>query len=234
MDGTQTIRCLCISDIHGDTEHLQAILDQAPESNLIVLGGDLTNFGTPSAAREVVELAQNTCPQVVAVAGNCDSKEIDDLLDEIGVSVFRRSQSFGALGLYGVSAMPPWRGTMYELSEEDILASLESGQNHLNATNPDCNIQMVVAHPPPFNTSVDTTSRGEHVGSRSVREWIIKHQPHFVICGHIHEARGVDQIGTTCIINCGPAFLGHYAMVELTITPAGDVIVESELKTATK
>jgi Icc-related predicted phosphoesterase len=32
-----------------------------------------------------------------------------------------------------------------------------------------------------------------------------------VICGHIHEARGIDMIGTTRIVNCGPAGKGEYA-----------------------
>ena len=42
---------------------------------------------------------------------------------------------------------------------------------------------------------------------------------------HIHEARGVDQIGNTKIVNCGPARSGYYAVAEVN-----DADVQIELK----
>jgi uncharacterized protein len=45
-----------------------------------------------------------------------------------------------------------------------------------------------------------------------------------VLCGHIHEARGVDHIGRTPIVNPGPVAAGHYAvvMVDDAVTVALD------------
>jgi hypothetical protein len=37
-----------------------------------------------------------------------------------------------------------------------------------------------------------------------------------VVCGHIHEGRGIDRVGGTTIVNCGLAHGGSYACVELT------------------
>jgi Icc-related predicted phosphoesterase len=41
------------------------------------------------------------------------------------------------------------------------------------------------------------------------------HQPDVVVCGHVHEARGVDTIGKTQVVNCGQAGKGYYAVINL-------------------
>jgi Icc-related predicted phosphoesterase len=61
---------------------------------------------------------------------------------------------------------------------------------------------------------VDILHSGIHAGSIAVREFIEEHEPELVVCGHIHEARGVDAIGKSTIVNCGPLFKGSYALIE--------------------
>jgi Icc-related predicted phosphoesterase len=36
-----------------------------------------------------------------------------------------------------------------------------------------------------------------------------------VVCGHVHEARGTDEIGGTIIVNPGPAQNWFYSQIEL-------------------
>jgi Icc-related predicted phosphoesterase len=36
-----------------------------------------------------------------------------------------------------------------------------------------------------------------------------------VLCGHIQESRGTDEIGSARIVNPGPASAGHYALVDI-------------------
>jgi uncharacterized protein len=40
-------------------------------------------------------------------------------------------------------------------------------------------------------------------------------KPELVFCGHIHEGRGVEQIGRTTVVNCGAAAAGYYAATEV-------------------
>ncbi len=40
-------------------------------------------------------------------------------------------------------------------------------------------------------------------------------RPPLVLCGHIHEARGVAKLGETTVVNPGAARDGHAALVEL-------------------
>jgi hypothetical protein len=67
---------------------------------------------------------------------------------------------------------------------------------------------VLVCHAPPYGTALDQVRKGLHAGSRSVREFIEKHQPEYFFCGHIHEAEGVEiRMGRTFAKNVGKA--GH-------------------------
>jgi len=77
-------------------------------------------------------------------------------------------------------------------------------------------------HCPPFDTPLDVApeldktlkpvvhSGGEvsmiHVGSKAVRESIVKCSPFLGLHGHIHEARGFTKIGRTLCINPGSEY----------------------------
>jgi Icc-related predicted phosphoesterase len=146
----------------------------------------------------------------LAVAGNCDSEAIDARLAELGVGLLGRGVQRDSVGFFGVSAMPPWTGTMYELTEDQIDAALRQGWSQLEAT-----ARVLLTHTPPRNTTLDRTRRGEHVGSTSVQEFIERNEPTLVVCGHIHEARGIERLGGSQVVNCGPAYQGCYAMATL-------------------
>jgi hypothetical protein len=62
---------------------------------------------------------------------------------------------------------------------------------------------------------VDVVGSGAHVGSTSIRAIVEEFQPPLVLCGHIHEARGIARHGPTTIVNAGPANQGHSAIIDL-------------------
>jgi uncharacterized protein len=205
------MKLLCITDLHGDDQALEAILTDAGRVDLILLGGDITHFGTPNAAEALVRRLQHSGAAVLAVAGNCDSEAIDGRLAELGVSLFGRGVQHDQVGFHGVSAMPPWHGSMYELTEPQIAAALEQGDAQLAAAEH----RVLLTHTPPRNTKLDITHQGRHVGSTSVREFVDRRRPSLVVCGHIHESRGVDLLGNSQMVNCGPAYHGNYALAEI-------------------
>jgi len=205
------MKLLCITDLHGDIAALDDILSHAGAVDAVLLGGDITNFGTPNSAESLVKRTQRKCPRVMAVAGNCDSAAIDKRLTELDVSLFGRGVMVDDLGFHGVSAMPPWHGQMYELTEEQIANALVAGRRQLDESSR----QVLLTHTPPQHTKLEVTRQGHHVGRSSVREFIEHSRPALVICGHIHESRGIDRLGPTQIVNCGTAFRGHYALVDV-------------------
>lgn len=205
------MRLLLITDLHGALHTISSIARRAGSCDALLLGGDITHFGSPDEAQQIVEAARRFAPQVLAVAGNCDSAAIERRLIECGVSVFGRARRLGDWAVHGVSAMPPWRGTMYELSEQQIAAALEAGA--LEAA--DAPRRLVLSHAPPRDTTLDRTREGRHVGSQALRSFIERSRPSLVVCGHIHEARGIETMGTTIVVNCGAAQRGLFAVAEL-------------------
>jgi hypothetical protein len=205
------MRLLCITDIHGEVRRFEKILAHEPKADLLIIGGDFTNFGKPPEVARMLDIAQAHTPQVLAVAGNCDSPAIDQLLLERGVSLHKRGVRMGDIGFFGLSAMPPWRGNMYEFPEEDLDRFLAAGFAQVEGSPK----YIMVPHCPPRNSEVDRSGSGANVGSISVRSWVDKVKPILVICGHIHEARGQAKIGDTVVVNCGPAREGNYAVAEV-------------------
>jgi hypothetical protein len=204
------MRLLCITDIHGEVRRFEKILAAEPRADLLIIGGDFTNFGKPPEVARMLDIAQAHTPQVLAVAGNCDSADIDQLLIERGVSLHKRGVRLGNLGFFGLSAMPPWRGNMYEFPEEDLHRFLAASFAQVEGSSR----YIMVPHCPPRNSEVDR-SGGSNLGSTAVRSWVDKVKPILVICGHIHEARGQAKLDNTLVVNCGPAKNGNYAVAEV-------------------
>lgn len=88
-------------------------------------------------------------------------------------------------------------------------------------SNPERTIYVI--HDPPYNTHLDMTSTGEHVGSKAIKEFINKEQPLLTIHGHIHESHIVsgswkEKIGKTISINVGSNHLDnklHLVLIDL-------------------
>jgi len=205
------MRLLGITDLHGSRGALSRILTHAGPVDAVLLGGDVTHFGSPDEAEQLVELAKASGAPVLAVAGNCDSAEIDERLVRLGVSIAGRGVGLDALSLHGLSAIPPWIRRMYQTTEEELAAALEAGHAQL----PDAPHHGVLAHVPPHGLAVDRVFFGRHVGSKALRRFVDEKAPSLVVCGHIHEARGVVRVGPTTVVNCGHALRGHYALVDV-------------------
>jgi Icc-related predicted phosphoesterase len=144
-----------------------------------------------------------------------DSPAIDARLAELGVALDGRGLEFDGIGVFGVSAAPrsPLH-TPYELSDEDLERRVQAGF----AAVKNCRAKIFCPHAPPMDTACDRLRSGEHVGSAVIRTFVEREQPELVLCGHIHESRGVDEIGRSRVVNPGPVSAGHYAVVEIEET----------------
>lgn len=209
------MRLLSITDLHDKRTALARILAQAGPVDAVLLGGDITNFGTPNDAERIVRQTEACGAKVWAVAGNCDSPAIEERLVSLGVSLFERGVLVDGVGFQGLSGMPPWHAHMYQFTEEALARSLDIGYAQLNGAK----LHVVLSHPPPRAERIDYTQQGHHVGSTALRQFIDRVQPALVICGHIHEGRGIEQLGRTLVVNCGAAAAGFYALVEIGEPP---------------
>ena len=63
---------------------------------------------------------------------------------------------------------------------------------------------ILICHAPPKDSKLDRAGEGQHFGSTAVREFIVRNQPVYFYCGHIHEAAGqAGHLGRTQGWNVG-------------------------------
>jgi uncharacterized protein len=206
-----------VVDVHDRFDAVPRALEAMGSVDVLVVGGDITTFGTPDEAEQAIELWRPLAPRLLAVAGNMDSPAIDERLVELGVSCDGRGIVLGDVGVAGVSSAPlsPLR-TPYELPDDELARRAEVGLREVK----DCRVRILCPHAPPHGTACDRLRSGEHVGSAALRGVVEREEPEVVLCGHIHESRALDRIGPTQVANPGPVSAGHYALVEVGETVA--------------
>ena len=202
----QTITVAAVGDIHctktsaGTLQPLFAQLD--PQIDVLLLCGDLTDFGLPEEARVLVkELAGAVKAPILAVLGNHDfesgrEQEVADVLREAGLHLldgdaieiagvgFAGAKGFG--GGFGRRMLAPWgEAAMKKFVHEavDEALKLESALAKLRAPQ-----RVAVLHYAP----VEGTVRGEpaeiypFLGSSRLEEPINRHGVTAVFHGHAH------------------------------------------------
>jgi uncharacterized protein len=201
------MKIVSFGDVHMAIAQMNKIAVELASADLILLAGDLTNFGGRADAAKVVQAAQRYCPQVLAVPGNIDRPEVIDFLQDEHVHLHRTSRRVGELTIFGCggSNITPFR-TPLEYQDEELGAILADAYRGVA----EAPVQLMVCHTPPYATTLDRLTNGTPVGSLAVRQFIEQHQPQVCITGHIHESPGVDHIGRTKILNAGLFAAGGY------------------------
>ena len=207
-----TTRILGIVDLHWSGNR-ELKLPDCSGYDLVLIGGDLTNFRGVDQARTIVERIREQGPPVLAVCGNCDHPEIESYLDEQEIGLDRRARLWRGIRFLGLSAGLPFGNLPYERTEGEYAKACEElweAAAEVDASGP----TILVSHQPPFGTKCDRAG-GRSVGSRSIRESIEKHEPDLVFSGHIHESVAEDRLGPTKLVNPGPWFEKRF--VEITV-----------------
>ncbi len=201
------MKIVSFGDVHMAIGQMRTIAVELATADLIILSGDLTNFGGATDATQVLNAARRYCPQVLALPGNVDQPEVMEFLYAEQVSLHRQSRMIGQLALFGCggSNITPFR-TPLEYTDGELGAMLAEAYIGIKATP----VKLMVCHTPPHATLLDRLTNGTPVGSPAVRQFIEQYQPQVCITGHIHESPGVDHIGRTKIVNAGPFASGGY------------------------
>lgn len=65
---------------------------------------------------------------------------------------------------------------------------------------PDQYHDIIVSHGPPKGVA-DIGLFGEHAGSKSLRDYVLKYKPKLVVCGHLHEGYGIHDLDGVKVVN---------------------------------
>jgi len=218
------MKIVALGDVHSDIENLMGFFDKVKPLNpgLIVFTGDLIDVGADVRGFTRMDIARLVLEELGAlnvpflmVPGNQD-RDIISLLEEGGVSIHGTGKIVKGVGFYGFGGATTPFGSPFEPEEGVIEAGLRKAYE--NVKNADIKVQ--VTHKPPINTKLDIITSGAHVGSEVVRKLIEEFKPTAAICAHIHEARGVDLIGNTKIVNPGRFPEGYCGLVDIDVKSA--------------
>jgi len=206
------MKIVSFGDVHMATRNLERMGEVMRDCDLVIVSGDLTNFGGPDDARRVLEDVRRACPRVLALTGNLDRREVMPFLEAQGVSLHGRGMVVDGVGIFGCggSNITPFN-TPTEFTEDEIYAVLREGYEQVREVRP----LVMVCHTPPFETRCDRIMSGKSVGSTAARRFIEETQPDICISGHIHESAGEDTIGATRVLNAGPFKGGGYIVARI-------------------
>ncbi len=190
------MRLLVFSDIHGSKSALDRLMDI--EADYYFAAGDLANWGR--GLDQLAPVLRKRAGRMYVIPGNHESEaDIARMCEEFGFHNFHgqtiQVEGYTVAGL-GYSNPTPFN-TPGEYSEQELAARLEkfAGINPL----------ILICHAPPKDTKLDRAGEGQHFGSTAVRDFIVRNQPAYFYCGHIHEAAGQqDILGRTPGWNVGP------------------------------
>jgi len=192
------MRFLFFSDIHSDLKTLERLMDQ--EADYYFCIGDLVSWAR--GLDQAGEILRRRAGKVFVIPGNHESSDdIEVFCKKFGFeNMHSRSQQFGDVHLaaLGYSNPTPFN-TPGEYSESEIADRLEP----FAALRP----LVLACHCPPKDTALDQGSGNRHFGSTAIASFIERVSPRYFLCGHIHEAEGVQtrlgSSGETIGINVG-------------------------------
>jgi Icc-related predicted phosphoesterase len=208
------MKLLVVADFHGSIEaaNKTAVKAKKAEADAIIACGDITHFGSVEHAVKILAPLTALGLPVLFVAGNCDPSQLAEAQIKGAVNLHEQCHRLGTVSFMGLGAAPSSRFySWFEMSEAKILDALVQTASRCS----EGRSLVVVSHTPPKGTKVDRAFSAIHAGSASLRTFIEKRKPNIVFCGHIHEAKGVDRIGDTIIVNPGPVRHGNCAIADL-------------------
>ena len=218
-----TVRVVMISDTH-ERHHLLDL----PPGDVLVHSGDLllfnSSYSRETSMRKLTEfnewLAAQPYNDKVVVAGNHDH-----CLQSLGRDTVRKTLdsctylendfcelSWSRLRVYGSPAsvpnpLPAWRGGGVSNSPNRAFQYTNQGTTGEGYAGTEADLAAVFAAAP---ANLDMlVVHGPIESMRPAREYVLKHRPPLVVCGHVHEEHGVKLLGDTVVVNAtsmGPTF----------------------------
>lgn len=192
------VKILAAGDIHGDTNHAKKLAERAENENvdLVVLCGDLTY--AEQSTEGIIGPFVAKKKKVILIPGNHETVATADFLAEL----------YGATNLHGYSIKHKEVGLfgcgganigLFQLGEDEIFELIKKGYDRIK----DSKMKILVTHVHPSGSLMEKFTN-IFPGSDGVKKAIDTFKPDILLCSHVHEAEGIEEmIGKTKVINVG-------------------------------
>ena len=205
------MKLFAISDIHGAIKPINEAAPLIRAADWVVVAGDITHTKTRTETADVLACLEQYSTRILAVHGNWDRLEVKKLLEEKGYSLHGKGRvldGIGFIGMGGSSPTPIKTATVYTEKEIDLI--LRAGYEQVK----DASQVILISHVPPRGVR-DRSFIGLRGGSRSVKAFLEVNPISLCVCGHIHEAAGIENFCSTLVANSGSFKKGHYVSIEI-------------------
>lgn len=188
------VRILAAGDFHGDVSTAKYLAEKAlkEKADIIILNGDIVE---EENVENIVGHFKGTGKPVFLVPGNHDFLATDFLAEKYDVKNLHGSTVY-----YEGVAISGCGGAnigLHMLSEEEIYETVKKTQPRKSDK------KILVTHVHPSQTKMEKFSQFVP-GSDGLKKAIDSFKPDIVLCGHVHEAEGIEEkVGKTRVINVG-------------------------------
>lgn len=191
------MKIFAAGDFHGDKAHAQKLADsiKGEDVDAIVLNGDIVE---EHDIEGVVGVFAALGKPVLLVPGNHESEATTAFLAARygAVNLHKYGKRFDTVGFVGVGGAEVG---VTVTSDSEMYKEVVKNFQQIG----DVKKSILVSHHHPRYTAMEQMSQFV-TGSLGLRKAIENVKPDIVICGHVHEAAGLEEkIGKTRVINVG-------------------------------
>jgi uncharacterized protein len=191
------MRILGAADFHGDMSIAQKLAEKAQKESvdLIVLCGDIAE---EDSHQNILKPFIDKQQKVLLISGNHESLATADFLATLNDAKHLHGYSvkYEDIGLFGCGSA---NCGIHGLTEEEIFSTLV--ESHKRISYLPKKIMVTHVHPQESLMAKMTT---KNFGSTGVNKALEQLQPDILLCSHLHEAEGIEEvIGKTRVVNVG-------------------------------
>lgn len=192
------LKILAAGDIHGDTNQAKKLAEQAEKENidLVILCGDLTYAETSTEG--IIGPFVKKHKKVILIPGNHETVATADFLAELygATNLHGYSIKYRDIGFFGCGGA---NIGLFQLGEDEIFELIKKGYDRIK----DAKKKILVTHVHPSGSLMEKFT-SIFPGSEGVKKAIDTFKPDFLLCSHVHEAEGIEEmIGKTKVMNVG-------------------------------
>lgn len=195
------VRFLAFSDHHADPRLQARMYDTAKSEkvDLVFIPGDFSSPGEDMIPSNMVGPFLGLNARVYVLHGNHETEASLRFVEQkyqLNPLEGFVHDDVGFFGAHGADVGP------FPTDDEDIFASLAKGHEKVKHAKK----KVMITHVHPEGSIIEKMCPVPETGSAAVRKAIDEFKPDLVICGHIHEAGGIEeQIGKTKVVNVAKA-----------------------------
>jgi len=195
---TNKLKILAAGDIHGDKGLAESLAEKAQKEkvDLVILCGDLTMM--EQSTEGIVGPFVKRGEKVLLIPGNHETIATADFLAELynSKNLHGKGVRYKEVGIFGAGGA---NIGLFQIPEEEIFSLLGAGYDKIKYLQK----RIMVTHVHPEGSKMEKFTKF-FPGSSGVKKAIDTFKPDILLCSHVHEADGIEEIvGKTKVINVG-------------------------------